>query len=85
MLDILFKETEVLIGKGDCSHLSAQNQIQSQISSLEKEVLLSRLELITPVGIIVSIITTAAVDRLSLKKGDAVTALIKTNEIMVAF
>ena len=83
-VEILFKETEVLIGTGDCSHLSAQNQIHGQISSLEKDALLSRLELNTPVGNIVAIITTAAVERLSLKTGDAVTALIKTNEIMVS-
>lgn len=79
-----FKETIVIIGKGNEFKISLQNRLPGHISSIEPGALLSRIHISTPAGEVVSIITSAAVSQLDLKVGDQVTALVKTNEIMLS-
>ena len=82
---VLFKETEVVIGLPDCANqVSLQNQLPGTISAIKQGKLLSELTLETKVGVVVSIISAASVDRLNLEVGTEVLALIKTNEIMLA-
>lgn len=84
-IQLLFKETEVLIGKNvSPNSISLQNKIAGTILSIEEGKLLSRLELDSPLGRVVSIITTHAVHQLELKAGEKVFAMVKTNEIMLA-
>ena len=84
-VQVLFKETEVLIGKGiSPGTISLQNKIACTIQKIEKGKLLSKLVLESPVGRVVSIITTQAVQLLQLQQTDAVMAMVKTNEIMLA-
>lgn len=80
---IIFKETEVAIGVGDVSNISLQNKISGSIQKLELGDLQAKITLNTKVGEIKSIITTAAVHQLELKEKMEVTALIKTNEVML--
>jgi len=82
-ITVLFKETEVVIGKGDLSGISLQNRISGIIDSIEQGKLISEIHLNTKVGTITSIISSNAVKQLSLQEGDSVTALIKLNEIML--
>lgn len=81
---VLFKETEVIIAKGTVENISLQNKFYGPIISLEKGVILSTLTVYTPVGNISSMITTNAVEQLNLSINDTVTAMIKSNEIMLA-
>lgn len=84
LVKVLFKETEVVIGK-DIKHLiSLQNQIRGKIKRVERGQLLSNIIINTPAGDISSIITTNAVDQLSLKEELTVCAMVKTNEIMLS-
>lgn len=84
LVKVLFKETEVVIGK-DIKHLiSLQNQIRGEIKRVERGQLLSNIIINTPAGDISSIITTNAVDQLNLKEELTVCAMVKTNEIMLS-
>lgn len=85
----IFKETEVSIFKAvDLEtqlNISLRNQIPGTIKMIKRGELLSRVEMLTPIGLIASIITSGSLERLSLQVGDTVYALIKTNEIMLSF
>ncbi len=81
---VIFKETEVVIGKGTEHAVSLQNKITGTINDIEKGALLSKLRIKTSVGIITSIITTSSVLKLELNVNETVTAMIKTNEIMLS-
>ena len=83
-IKVLFKETEVVIGKGENLAISLQNRFNCTIKHIEKGVLLSKLTLATQGTEIFSIITTNAVAQLELKEGQQVLAMIKTNEIMLS-
>lgn len=81
---IIFKETEVIIGKGTGHQVSLQNKLTGPVFSIESGELLSKIVLETSAGKITSVITTNAVKQLQLKEGNEVTAMIKTNEIMIS-
>ena len=83
-VNVIFKETEVIIGKGTAHPISLQNKFTGTISSIESGDLLSRVRLDTKVGNIVSVITTNAVNQLQLTEGSEVTAMVKTNEVMLS-
>lgn len=84
-IQLLFKETEVLIGRNiEAGFISLQNKIGCTIAGIEEGKLLSRVVLESNIGPLVSIITTHAVEQLKLNKGDKVLAMVKTNEIMLA-
>ncbi len=81
---VIFKETEVIIGVGSQHQISLQNKLPGRVVSVESGELLCRLSIETQVGIINSIITANAVNKLRLKEGVDVTAMIKTNEMMLS-
>ena len=81
---VIFKETEVIMAKGDVSNISLQNKFSGTITSIEHSKVLSKIEIDSHIGIIHSIITSNAVKQLDLKVGDAVQAMVKTNEILLA-
>ncbi len=83
-INVIFKETEVILGKGNDLEISLQNKINGTVESIENGELLSRLTLQTEVGKLISIITSRAVGQLCLETGSEVVAMIKTNEIMLA-
>lgn len=83
-VDVLFKETEVIIGIGDNMQISLRNKMISTIISIEKGKLLAKLVLQTNSGEVISIITSNAVDNLNLKEGLQVMAMVKTNEILLS-
>jgi len=83
-ITVVFKETEVIIGKGNTDEISLRNKFKGTIEVLESKELLSKLTIKTNVGKISSIITTNAVKQLKLELGTAVTAMVKTNEILIS-
>jgi len=82
-INILFKETEVLICRKPCPQISLQNRIECHIQEIKKGKLLSQIFMQSEIGPIKSIITSNAVEQLALKESDNVIAMIKTNEIML--
>ncbi len=81
---VIFKETEVIIGKGTDHQISLRNKLEGRIHKIESGELLSKIIMETSAGKITSVITTNAVNQLRLKEGSEVTAMIKTNEIMIS-
>ncbi len=81
---IIFKETEVIIGVGDMSGISLRNKMVGTVKSIDADILLSKLTLETPMGEITSIITSNAVEQLKIKPGMEVTAMVKTNELILS-
>ena len=83
-ITVVFKETEVIIGQGNTDEISLRNKFKGTIEILESKELLSKLTINTNVGKISSIITTNAVKQLKLELGTTVTAMVKTNEILIS-
>lgn len=81
---IIFKETEVIIGVGDMSGISLRNKMVGKVIRIEADILLSKLTMATPMGNITSIITSNAVEQLKIKQGMEVTAMVKTNELILS-
>jgi molybdopterin-binding protein len=81
---IYFKETEVIIAKNELLDISIQNKIPCTIISMKPGEILTELHLRFGGFNIKSLITTNACKTLNLKNGDAVLALIKTNEISLS-
>lgn len=82
--NVIFKETEVVLGAADVTGISLQNKLPGLVETVEKGTLLSRVVLKTEIGELASVVTTAAVKQLGLVQGSSATALIKTNEIMLS-
>lgn len=81
---IYFKETEVIIAKNEPLSISIQNKIPCSIIAMKLGEILTELHLRFGEINIKSLITTNACKTLNLKNGDAVLALIKTNEISLS-
>ncbi|MBT8184967.1 MAG: TOBE domain-containing protein [Eudoraea sp.] len=83
-VNLLFKETEVIIGTPGKLMISIQNQIPATVERIDNGELLTKLELQAVPGRIIAIIATAASQKMQLKKGKKVIAMIKLNEIMLS-
>lgn len=81
---VIFKETEVILGVGDMSGISLRNKLVGVVSSIESDQLLSKVTIKTDLGPITSIITSNAVTQLKIVEGLEVSAMIKTNELMLS-
>lgn len=80
-VDLMFKETEVSVAKNLSGLLSNRNRMICTVKSINRDELLSRLELNFGKYVITSLITSRAVDALGIKTGDEVEALVKANEV----
>lgn len=83
-IEVLFKETEVILSIDLNSKNSVQNRILGTIKHIEKGALLSKVTLDTSAGELTTIISTDAITDLNLKLNLKVIALIKLNEIMLS-
>ncbi len=83
-VQVMFKETEVVIGKGKDLPLSLDNRLEGKILEVNQGVLLSSVSMETQAGVIKATLTTEAVSRLLLQAGDTVSAFVKTTEIMLS-
>ena len=80
-ITLLFKETEVSIGKNLSGMISLRNRFKARVKGVEKSDILSKISLEYRSKKIVSIISTRSVDKLGLMAGDEVEWLVKTNEV----
>lgn len=81
---VIFKETEVVVGSKADHAISLQNRFKGVIGKIEKGALISKVVMETGVGEIAAVISTNAVETLSLKIGSEVVGMVKLNEIMLA-
>ena len=80
---MLFKETEVSIGKALSGNLSLRNRLKSKIRTIEKGTVLTKITLDYKGKDIISVITTRSTNKLDLKVGDEVQGLVKANEVII--
>ncbi len=78
---VLFKETEVSVGKDFSGMLSMRNKIPCRVEKVERGKILTRLILKCSNTAIKSIITTRSADMMDIRVGESITAFIKTNEV----
>ena len=63
--------------------MSARNQLEGTVVSVEKDGIMAKVELACGPYRIVSVITREAADELGLKAGDAATAVVKSTSVEV--
>jgi len=83
-VNVLFKETEVVIGTQNTTELSLQNKLPCTVKDVEKGALLSSVVMDSPAGEIRSIISSQAVRDLRIVRGSKLVAMIKLNEVMLS-
>lgn len=81
-VNMLFKETEVIIAVGGIGSLSLNNRFCGKITSIERGDIFTSIMIDFGTGI-ESVITTKSALRLGLETGMTVTALVKANEIAI--
>ena len=64
--------------------LSARNHLKGTVEDIQHGDVLSHVTVRVGDSVIESIITRRSAEELSLKKGDAVTAVVKATEVMIA-
>jgi molybdate transport system regulatory protein len=64
--------------------LSARNQLPGKVLEVEKSGLVCKIKIEVDPSIITSVITEEAVEKLDIKPGDRIYAVIKSTEVMVA-
>lgn len=79
--EVIFKETEVFLGKGIYGGLSIQNQLLCEVTYIDKGTLVSMVKLRFGRSILYSVIETASLENLDVKTGDKITAMIMSNNI----
>lgn len=82
-INVLFKETEVIICTVNTLNISIENRFPGVISDLERGILLSRLVLDTDLGPVVAVISTQSVNELELIVNMKVMIMVKMNEIIL--
>jgi len=80
-ITLLFKETEVSIGKNLTGLISLRNRFKATIRRIEKSDILSKVFLSYKNKEMISIISTRSAQKLGLADGDEVEWLVKTNEV----
>lgn len=78
---LLFKATEVSLAKNLAGIISMRNRIPATVRAIRRGEILSEVELDYRGQVFYSIITTRAIDRLALTAGEAIEALVKSNEM----
>jgi molybdate transport system regulatory protein len=80
-VDLVFKETEVVMAKQLSGAISMRNRMLCKVLQAERGELLSKITLKFKDYLITSAITSRAVDSLQILVGDEIEALVKANEI----
>ena len=80
-VEVLFKETEVVLAKGLAGEVSFTNRFSALISSIKSGCMLADITLQTEAGELSSIITMRALEKLGLKNNDKVMVLIKASQL----
>ncbi len=80
-VEIVFKETEVSLGKNLSGLISTRNRMKCKVMQIVRGQILSKIKLGFLKYTISSALTTRAVDSLQIVIGDEIEALVKANQI----
>lgn len=80
-IDMVFKETEMSIGKNLSGGLSLRNRFAGVIKEIDRGKILTKIGLDFHGHLLQSIITTRSANNLELSVGDRVVGIVKTTEI----
>ena len=70
--------------EGDMIEISARNQLKGKIESVDKGTVMANIKIeVTEPNTITAVITKESVEKLGLKEGDDVTAIIKSTEVII--
>ena len=64
--------------------ITARNQMVGQVVAVENGEVISKVKISIEPAVVTSVITTEAVKKLDIKKGDTVFAIVKATEVMIA-
>jgi molybdopterin-binding protein len=64
--------------------LSARNHLKGTIEEIRQDSIMAHVVVRVGDHVVEAVITSRSVDELGLKKGDAVTAVVKATEVMIA-
>lgn len=78
---LLFKETEVSLARDLTGEISIRNRFGVTVTAIEPGAILSAVRLDCAGLALTSVITTRAVQRLNIRAGDRLEALVKANEM----
>jgi molybdopterin-binding protein len=77
-------EIDRLRGDGQGAHISARNRFNAIVTEVKVDGLMAQVEMVvSDPARLVSIVTRDAVEELGLKKGMAVTAIVKSTNVMI--
>lgn len=80
-VQVLFKETEVALGKHLSGEISLSNRFRALVKAVRQGDILSDITLDSSAGEFHSIITTRAVERLGLQENDEVAVMVKASQL----
>ncbi len=83
-IDVIFKETEVSLGKNVTGSSSVLNQLSGVVDTVTRGGILSIVTVACSGHTITSAITTRSADVLQIKPHDSVTAFVDANEITLS-
>ncbi|UAB82618.1 tobe domain protein [Zunongwangia sp. SCSIO 43204] len=83
-INLLFKETEVIISKNLMPEISVQNQLKAEIIKIKSGKILSKIVLKSAVGKIKSLLSSTLLQQMNFAESQEVLILVKANEIMLS-
>ena len=83
-INLLFKETEVVLAKNLTTPLSIPNRFKGKITHINEDKLLTQITINYQQTSIISMIITTAYKNLNIKTGDEIDWLIESNEIILS-
>ena len=83
-INLLFKETEVIISKHLMPEISIQNQLKAEIIEIKPGKILSEITLKSAVGEIKSLLSSTVLQQMNFAESQEVLILVKANEIMLS-
>lgn len=84
-VNVLFKETEVMICDSSYSKISARNRFVSKVLSVHKTKTISRVVFEFEGGVISSLVSTPALEELMIAEGLVFGWFVKSSEVMIEY
>lgn len=84
-VNVLFKESEVMICDSSYSKISARNRFVSRVLSVHKNRIIARVVFEFEGGIISSLVSAIAIDELMIAEGLMFGWFVKSSEVMIEY
>ncbi len=82
-IELLFKETEIIICTQSVEGIGIRNKIPATVVAIEKGQLMSLVQLQVKDAELVAVVTNSVLEDLGIEPDQQIHALIKSNEIMI--